>query len=140
MRIVILTSVVMAIGCGGPLLDEGTYNVDGDLVSSNCPFAVDDSFSTKWKFKDKGDGGWSLEYEDGDRVSGEEDDGDLVFDDSASAYDVTIDCTTAEVTTISLSPDGDSFSGDVVIGAAISCGDGSSDSCAMEYDVEGEKR
>jgi hypothetical protein len=134
-----LISTVFLFACG-PLLEDGTYDVTGDLADNACAFAVDNSFSTEWKITDKGDGDWTLQAEGGgSTASGSEDDGSLSFHDALSGYDAASDCATLQSVEIDITPDdGSSFSGTMTVVNEADCTDGSYAMCEYIYDVEGE--
>lgn len=131
-------ATIALAACGG--LDEGTYDVTASLTDNDCPFDVNEDFTAEWEMKDKGDGRWTLSEDGGDPVSGEEEDGSLVFSEAASEYDADLECTITQSITVEIEPDGDRFSGEMRFVSDVDCVDGSTDTCRASWDVEGEKK
>ena len=142
----IWTSVLVCVApaCGG-LLDEGIYDVSISAEADQCGLSDGTTGEEEWIVSDKGDGKWSITFDDGGEADGKETGGGdaIVFHEEGYDANGPGGCWIDHSVGMTLDPDGDSFAGSLVARmAASSCDDPADDgsTCKSTFDVSGDKQ
>ena len=129
-KLCVVAVVLSACGMG---LDEGEYDVTLTPVSDSCGGA--EASTALWRISEA-DGEWTLtNTRNNFTATGSESDGEFFF--TTTAYTtLTTGCRVRAEFEITLEPDGDGFTGEIVADATAEC-DGST--CRIVTSVVGER-
>lgn len=124
-----------AIGCGGPLLEPGIYDVTTIQVEDTCGYRQSDLNHPIW-YIDYVEQYYGVQNVNGTTISGEIVGEKIVF--AKTEHEEDSECRYTLQTDMFLEPDGgDYFTGELQLGVSVDC---APDTCKLIYVVEGTLR